>query len=129
MITQNKVYNKFNYFINKAQSLLDKGKFELACDCAKLACVLAKNYYLCYEDERLEEFIFKASNTLSPFREKMQSGENADRIVFYDTHTTDNIALTQQYLGALISWNVDFLYITTKISIVLKRLLLRLCLI
>ena len=44
----------------------------------------------------------------------MQSGENADRIVFYDTHTTDNIALTQQYLGALISWNVDFLYITTK---------------
>lgn len=114
MITQNNVYKKFNYFVNKAQFLLSKGKFELACDCAKLACVLAKNYYLCYEDERLEEFISKASNTFSPFRKKIQNGDKSSRFVFYDTHTTDNIALTQQYLGALLSWNVNFLYITTK---------------
>ncbi len=113
MIKEKQVREKYNYFIKEAFRLLEKDRFEDACDCAKVACVLAKNYYLCYEDARLEDYISKASIKSGLLLQGPQD-RKSNRFVFYDTHTTDNIALTQQYLGALLSWDVELLYLTSK---------------
>lgn len=111
MITEQRLYKEFNYYKKKSRLALRKNKIEEALSAMKLSCVLAKNYYLCYEDDDLEETIKEISDVLIPY--KRIRGVNG-RYLFYDTHTTDNVALTQQYLGALLSWDVPFLYITTK---------------
>lgn len=110
MVSEQKLYKKFEKLKHYARASIDKNAYDLAVDCMKTACALAKNYYLCYEDDTLEDMVAE----LAESQIKVGHIKTTDRIVFYDTHTTDNIALTQQYLGALISWNIPFMYITTK---------------
>lgn len=114
MITEEKVNVKYNQLIKESFIQLGHKKYEDAYDCIRTACILAKNYYLCYEDDRIEKFITAAGKRFDS-ESNVDVNETAkERYVFYDTHCTDNVALTQQYLEAIISWNVDFLYITTR---------------
>lgn len=116
MVTEKGLIREFKSYRNEALDLLAKGHIDRALSAVKLACVLAKTYYLCYEDDVLESIVSKATEAI--FTEcsvkEENSNSNQERYIFYDTHATDNVALTQQYLSALISWGVPFLYITTK---------------
>lgn len=114
MLTESKLYNEFEHYKQRAAIALGKGNIETAMEVIKLACVLAKNFYLCYADIQLEDLSVKCSRAIFNNRSGFEIKRNRDRFIFYDTHTTDNVALTQQYLAALIMWNVDFLYITTR---------------
>ena len=111
MLSEKKIYNQYSLLKSNAWKLCKENKMELALDCVKTACVLAKQYYLCFTDASLEKIVREIGEHCLP--RTIVVGKSG-RYLFYDTHTTDNIALTQQYLGALVSWGVDFLYITTK---------------
>jgi hypothetical protein len=122
MITEHGLYDDFEHYKKQASLAYSRGDVDEALDAMRLACILAKTYYLCYEDDELENLLRKIAERFSAG----QSGvlRKPDKFVFYDTHTTDNIALTQQYLGALIAWDVDFVYITTKSLASSKRKLI-----
>lgn len=111
MLTEKKLYSEFDHYKRIAERELKKEKIESSMLVMQLACILAKNYYLCYEDDTLEDLVRLIAARI-PYKEDHDRKRN--KYVFYDTHTTDNIALTQQYLGALMDWGVEFVYMTTR---------------
>lgn len=119
MLTEKLLYKEFDRYKTRALEVLSKGGAEDAMSAAKLACSLAKTYYLCYKDDALEELALRISGALFPKGEvrlpRMDvSAPAGERCVFYDAHATDNVALTQQYLAALVSWGTPFLYLSTR---------------
>ena len=111
MLTKEILQKKFTYFKDKANSLLKKGKYNLAIDSAKVSCELAKRYNLSFADDALEKFAHELSaNTLDITKDHY----NGERIVFYDNIAVDNITLTQQYIRALINFDVEFLFLTAR---------------
>jgi len=111
MINESVLRKDYQYFKNEALKQFEKSNYEDSLDCIRTACSIAKSYYLLYQDEELEVLSEKISKVIF---EENKIKKNTEKWVFYDTHTTDNIALTQQYLQALLSWNSEFLYITSR---------------
>ena len=111
MITEQRLYMDFEKLKTDAQKSIETEKYGMAIDCMRTACALAKNFYLCYEDDDLERMTQELSSKIINAK---QTYTFSNRFLFYDTHTTDNIALTQQYLGALLSLRIPFMYMTTK---------------
>ena len=87
-----------------------KGHPEDSLKYIQLSARIAYQFNWMYADEELEKLLKNISNVLispAPNYKLIES-----RFVFYDTFSTDNRALTQQYIRALMAMGKHFLYIT-----------------
>lgn len=76
----------------------------------QLCAQAAYQFNWIYADEELEKLLENISNILISPAPNYKPIEN--RFVFYDSFSTDNRALTQQYIRALNTVNCELLYIT-----------------
>lgn len=107
VLTKHDLLNEYNIFKKEAFIKFNKGEYLNTLNYIELCAKLAYSYNFIYHDDELEILLSKISYIILP----KPTFENRSRFVFYDYFGFDNQGLTQQYLRALISWNVEFLYI------------------
>lgn len=108
MLTVDKVKKDYNSFKAISKRLILKGKYNDAEDFISAASRIAYNFNFIYADKELDLMLNQISDV---YIEGKCFGKIDDRYVFFDSFGYDNRGLTQQYIRALISWDVEFLYI------------------
>ncbi len=112
MLREKDIINSYNYCKRRAAANLSKGNYNKCLEQIELSSNIAYLFNWIYTDDQLEEMLKTISiSLLNPIKNYKPI---ANRYVFYDTFSTDNRALTQQYIRALIKMGVEFLYITTN---------------
>lgn len=107
-ITIKKAKKEHEKIAKLAKNALDEKKYSLALSLVSCAANQAYHLNYCYADKNLENILIDISNQLF---ELSNREPNAARYVFYDDFGYDNRGLTQQYLHALDSFGVNYLYI------------------
>lgn len=92
-----------------AKSAFEKNNFEEAIKHIESAAEIAYMFNWIYSDNELESLLSNISFKIINRRKEIIPINN--RIVLYDVFALDNRGLTQQYLRAFISWDVEILYI------------------
>lgn len=107
-LTKNIIISDYSYLKKKATTLYDIGNYEDSLSYIKVAAKIAYHLNFQYTDDDLE-------NLLKLISSKLVKSENIkcyeEKYVFFDSFGFDNRGLTEQYLKALISWNIKFKYI------------------
>ncbi|WP_316746905.1 glycosyltransferase family 4 protein [Pedobacter gandavensis] len=99
--------NDYNKFAEKAAVLVRNNDLKNALVYIETCVKIAYNFNFIYTDDKLESLLMQISEkTLS----KPEFIPIKDRYVFYDYFGNTKV-LTQQYIRALISWDVEFLYL------------------
>jgi len=113
MISEKQIRKDYDYFKKIAGDYYYNGEIDECIECIKTACTLAKTYYLDYTDDELEKQCLDIAELLciDSYCENMVD-QSSDRVVYYDFFALDNVALTQQYLRALMSWGKEILFIS-----------------
>lgn len=113
------LYNKVKTLANES---MRKGKWNDALNRIDLAARIAYTYNHNYMDVECEELL----NTLSKniISEPIDFIPIENRFVFYDSTGSSNRGLVHQYIRALISWDVDFLYMLGSYNPVEAKILL-----
>lgn len=114
MITEEKLYSEFEEYKQLTIQAYKEGKLENCFELMNLVCVLARQYYLVWTIPEFEDILLDISHKRIRGTVSIPSVQDKRRIVFYDTHATDNYVLTQQYLAAVLLWDVEVLFLTTK---------------
>lgn len=104
------ILHGFNYSKKSAMKMFQNNNFEKCLSYIALSAKIAYQFNWIYSDNELEELVSNVSKSLMKPVGKYNSIKN--RYVFYDSFSTDNRALTQQYIRALMVSNCDLLYIT-----------------
>lgn len=108
MISKKRFLEDYSIIKSSAYKYFEKGNINNSLQCIKVCAWMAYHLNLFYCDEELEGLIRSISGktlgSLTPVPVK-------NRFVLCDFLGYDNRGLTQQYLRALISWKVEFLYI------------------
>lgn len=92
-----------------ARKAFENKEFEKCLKHIETAAELAYNFNWIYKDAELEKMLEDVSSKLLPPITNYSPIKG--RFVFYDFFALDNRGLTQQYIRALISWNVEFLFL------------------
>lgn len=103
-----KAYDKIKRMAGQAYS---KRNYDKSIHYISLAAKVAVYFNWIYTDEELESLMKKLSQAVLSDISANTQNKTEGRYVFYDFSATDNACLTQQYLRALISRNVEILYI------------------
>lgn len=103
-----KAYDKIKRMADQAYS---KRNYDKSIHYINLAAKVAVYFNWIYTDEELESLMKKLSQAILSDISADTQNKTEGRYVFYDFSATDNACLTQQYLRALISRNVEILYI------------------
>lgn len=109
MTKKNRIEISYDNYKKWGKEYLEQGKLDLALESLRVACELAHNYYIKLADNDIEYMLNDIGKSLNKCNLSQQ--DLTKRFVLYDSLAIDNMALTQQYLRALISWEVEFLYI------------------
>ena len=109
LMTLNKevLIKEYKIFKNEAFRFSKIGDFQNSLLYIELCAKIAYTFNFIYIDDDLEDLLVDISSQLlteSQFQPKQ-------KFVFYDYFGFDNQGLTQQYIRAMISWGVEFLYI------------------
>lgn len=107
-ITKEIILSDYSYFKKKAATCYSTRQYEDSLTYVKSAAHIAYQLNFRYADNELEDLLQSISQKLIQIDNKVYFEE---RYVFYDFFGLDNRGLTQQYIHALISWGVSFLYI------------------
>lgn len=103
-----------NHIISKIKKLsvlaYKKGNYDQAIRYVECASMIAYQTNILYADDEIEELNRQLSHKLLTSSIEIPK-KYPNRIVFYDSSGIDNVALTQQYLNAFTTWNIEFLYI------------------
>ena len=108
--TQRDIRNIFDKVKRQAIKACGKARYDRAIRYVECATMIAYQTNEIYADDDLEELIGSLSRGLivqSTGTPRPMPG----KIVFYDSSGIDNVALTQQYLTAFATWNIELLYI------------------
>ena len=109
-LTLDTVIATFEKIKKLAKKELGNGNYRKSINHIETAAELAYMFNWIYTDDDLENYIQILSNKiLGEVRKEFTPIKG--RIVFYDVLALDNRGLTQQYLRAIISWGVEFLFI------------------
>lgn len=108
MITIDKVKKDYYSFKKNAINLMQEGKYADAEKFIMAASKIAYNFNFIYKDKDLDLLLEQLSDV---YIKKNHFDKVRDRYVFFDSFGYDNRGLTQQYIRALISWGVEFIYI------------------
>lgn len=114
MLTEKDLYQEYDQYKRLAILKLKQGQWRDGFSLMNLLCVLARQYYLAWTIPEFEDLLYGISKEEIGIRKEKFAKQVKKRIVFYDTQATDNYVLSQQYLAAITSWNVELLYLTTK---------------
>lgn len=93
-----------------AQKHYGKQHYDRTIHCLSAFCYIKYTFYYGYSDAFVEDYIKKLSMLLKN-HEQCDVARPNDMIVFYDSFTSDNKALTEQYLDALIANDISFVYL------------------
>lgn len=101
-----KIYGKIK---SLARASMGRGDYMETLSLVETAAQIAYNFNWIYADEELESMLSDIS------RQVIQSPKNytpiRGRMVFYDAFAWDNRGLTQQYIRAMMSWDVELLFV------------------
>jgi hypothetical protein len=116
-LTKKDIIHSFNFSKRKAIKAFNKNHYEKSLNYIRIAANIAYNFNWIYCDDDLEILLSDISQTLIDSRDSYTIVKN-NRVVFYDSFSLDNKGLTQQYIRALISANIEILYLTesTKLN-------------
>ena len=103
------IQNVFYKIKSLAEKAFENKNYELCLKYIEIAADVAYSFNWKYTDEDLENLLVAISDSI--ITEKSVFIPIQGRIVFYDVFALDNRGLTQQYLRALISWDVELLFI------------------
>lgn len=109
-LNKRNITRSYNYSKKEAGVAFRKGNPEDSLEYIELSARIAYQFNWIYADEELEKLLENISNVLIDPVANYKPIQS--RFVFYDTFSTDNRALTQQYIRALMSMGRHFLYIT-----------------
>ncbi|HEY5587593.1 MAG TPA: hypothetical protein VIK86_01405 [Candidatus Paceibacterota bacterium] len=109
MIKRYQIEKNYEDYKKWAKEYLVQDKVDLALESLCVACKLAHLYFIKLADHEIEELLEIIGKKIK--KPRLYTSELTNRFILYDSVGIDNMALTQQYLRALISWNVEFLYI------------------
>lgn len=112
MIKLNKKTFLNNHKILRKTALahFNAGNFNYAIETIQLMARLAYSINLFYDDNETEQLIYDLSNAIID-NDTSKDKFTKDKWVFYDSFGWDKRGLSQQYIRALIKWDVEFLYI------------------
>lgn len=98
---------------DKAPQFYSTHDYDRTIQCLSALCYIKYTFYYGYQDTFVEDYIQKLSRFLNTVNTVAECGTvpQHDTIVFYDSFTSDNKALTEQYLDALIANNISFVYL------------------
>lgn len=104
---------KFNHIYSQIVSLVERnyqqGSFENALKKIEVLSKIAYSYNFFYTDKQVESILQQISKQIFPTFSNPPIKQG--RFVFYDSFGMSNRGLVHQYIRALISWDVEFLYI------------------
>lgn len=110
-LSKNEIIKSYNYCKKKADKAIKNKRYDESLNYIKIAAHIAYNFNWIYCDDYLENLLKDISSLLLKPTDNYKSNKN-NSVVFYDSYSRDNKALTQQYIRALISNEIEFLYIT-----------------
>lgn len=110
MPTLETIIKDYNYLKNKVLATKLTDNLELTLCEIELLANIAYTFNFIYFDEEIEKKLNQISNFVIEKASLHDEAPN-DKIVFYDCFAFDNRGLTQQYIRALKSWNVPFLFV------------------
>ncbi len=108
MITRESVELDYSKIKSYAEVAMHKNCYIDAIKLISTAAQLAYHLNFRYTDDDFENMLCSISKEIIP-KSKMEIIKG--RFAFYDSFGMDSRGLTQQYIRALISWDVEFLYI------------------
>lgn len=110
-LSKSDIIKSYNYCKEQASKAIKNRQYNKSLKYIKIASHIAYNFNWIYCDDYLENLLKDISSLkLKPTVNYKSNKTNS--IVFYDSFTLDNKGLTQQYIRALISNGIEFLYIT-----------------
>ncbi|WP_332456902.1 glycosyltransferase family 4 protein [Petrimonas sp.] len=101
------IYNRIK---NLAFLAFNAREFNKCLNYIEISAAIASKFSWTFKDDDYEELIKQLSKCIIKPVENYTS--NINRYVFFDSFSYDNKGLSQQYIRALISQSVNFLYIT-----------------
>jgi hypothetical protein len=108
MINKDKILKHYNLFKKYAYRYFEKNDIERSAKYVNLTAQIGYNYNFQYCDDDLEGLVSKISLKITPNSIRFQALK--DKICFYDSFGNNRV-LTQQYLRAIFSLNLELLYI------------------
>ena len=108
-MTEKKLIQKFKWYREKALNACKMEEYNKAIEAIELSARIATQYYICYEDDELEDII----SNIAAKRSRCSFIPDINRIVYYETESATDV-LTRQYLDAIIGWGYEILYIARK---------------
>jgi hypothetical protein len=114
------------YLKKFAKRLFERGKIESSVEHIELCSKIAYHFNFFYFDEELENILFRDADIIGS-QIDLNFIPVKERYAFIDTNGSDNHGLTQQYIRALISAEVEFAYIyedtdLSRITLILEEL-------
>jgi hypothetical protein len=106
-ITKGTLSEEYNIFKKEAFRSSEAGNFKSSLLYIDLCARIAYTFNFIYIDDELENLLAHISSQLLA----QPKFKPEKRFVFYDFFGYDNQGLTQQYIRAMMSWGVEFLYI------------------
>lgn len=109
-LTKERFIQDFTVIKELAIHYFESDQLEKCVETISVLCRIGYETNIVYTDEEMEGLLLKISNSIVP-NENIQKKTVSKRWIFYDSFGWDNRGLTQQYLRALKSWNVEILFI------------------
>ncbi len=109
-LNKSNILHGFKYTKKSAEKMFQRRNYEKCLNYIQLSAKIAYQFNWIYSDDKLEEMLSNISKSLIEPAYEYTAVKN--RFVFYDSFSTDNRALTQQYIRALNTANCELLYIT-----------------
>lgn len=111
-LTVEKIHKIYARCKKKAWFYYNKKDYDNSLTCLTIAGYTGYHYYLGYKDDEIEELLSSLATHLPP--KDLQKNRNTSECVFYDSFSSDNGGLTQQYLTAIINCGLRITYITER---------------
>ena len=111
-LTEKKIYKLYAHYKKKARQYCEKANYNNSLLYLTVAGYTGYHYYIGYKDDEVEDIISNISNQL--IKKKDDKHRKKSECVFYDSFSSDNGGLTQQYLTAIISSGLRLVYITER---------------
>ncbi len=110
MITRESASADYDFLKKNAFIAFSKGNFEECLFYVETACKIAYHLNFRFSDYDFEDLLNDLSKKIC-HAGVLPLNHKSDRYIFYDCFAIDNRGLTQQYIRALISWDVEFLFV------------------
>lgn len=107
----NEVEKLYDFFKRKAEISFNKRRYNLALKYIQCCAHIAYDISFRFADETLDNIIYQIASDILKNLTLDSETNNRNRFVLFDCYPNDNRGLSEQYLGALMCNQIEFLYI------------------